>query len=217
MDAMDMDQSKSVAIIVAHPDDETLWVGGTILSHPSWSWYIVALCRASDPDRAPKFFRALKVLGATGKIADLDDEPEQWPLDETLLQGTILELLPSQHFDLMITHDPAGEYTRHFRHEETSRAVITLWAAGQLAADQLWTFAYEDGRKRYLPRPIRTAPIYHFLPEHIWKRKYRIITGTYGFSQNSFEAGTTPRGESFWRFTNPLDAQNWLQQGGGRS
>jgi len=26
--------AKTVAIIVAHPDDETLWAGGTILSHP---------------------------------------------------------------------------------------------------------------------------------------------------------------------------------------
>jgi len=26
-------KSKTVAIIVAHPDDETLWAGGTILFH----------------------------------------------------------------------------------------------------------------------------------------------------------------------------------------
>lgn len=27
---------KTVGIIVAHPDDETLWAGGTILQHPEW-------------------------------------------------------------------------------------------------------------------------------------------------------------------------------------
>jgi LmbE family N-acetylglucosaminyl deacetylase len=27
---------KSVAIIVAHPDDETLWAGGEILNNPLW-------------------------------------------------------------------------------------------------------------------------------------------------------------------------------------
>jgi LmbE family N-acetylglucosaminyl deacetylase len=35
---------KSIAVIVAHPDDETLWAGGTILEHPSNDWFIVCLC-----------------------------------------------------------------------------------------------------------------------------------------------------------------------------
>ena len=51
-------KAKSVLIIVAHPDDETLWAGGTILSHPEWSVFVISLCRASDTDRAPKFNRA---------------------------------------------------------------------------------------------------------------------------------------------------------------
>jgi LmbE family N-acetylglucosaminyl deacetylase len=51
---------KTVAIIVAHPDDETLWADGTILEHPEWQCYIVSLCRKGDPDRAPKFVKTLK-------------------------------------------------------------------------------------------------------------------------------------------------------------
>ena len=214
---MDKEESKAAAVIVAHPDDETLWAGGTILSHTTWNWCIVTLCRASDGDRAPKFFQAQQVLGATGKMGDLDDGPEQKPLDETEVQGTIQKLLPQRHFDLVISHNPTGEYTRHIRHEEVGRAVITLWHTRQLSTDELWTFAYEDGGKRYLPRPIKTAPVYHLLPEQTWRKKYGIITGTYGFGQNSFEAETTPRAESFWRFTNPSDAQEWLDHGGGLS
>jgi LmbE family N-acetylglucosaminyl deacetylase len=34
--------TKNVAIIVAHPDDETLWAGGTILNHPSWKCFIIS-------------------------------------------------------------------------------------------------------------------------------------------------------------------------------
>lgn len=202
-----MQKSRTVAVIVAHPDDETLWTGGTILSHPSWNWFIITLCRASDRDRAPKFFQALKAFGAEGTMGDLDDSPEQKPLTETEVQGTILQLLPPTHFDLIISHNPAGEYTRHLRHEEIGRAVITLWHAGKLSASELWTFAYEDGHKQYLPKPINTAPIYHILPESTWQRKYSIITATYGFEKNSFEAETTPRAEAFWQFTDSLDAQ----------
>ncbi len=207
----------TAAVLVAHPDDETLWAGGTILSHPTWNWYIATLCRASDPDRAPRFQHALHELGAAGTMGDLDDGPEQTLLDARLVQRTLLDLVPRQHFDLLITHDPAGEYTRHRRHEETARAAISLWQAGSIAADELWTFAYEDGGKRYLPQPIQSAPIHTTLPEPLWERKFAIITQVYGFPSDGFEAQTTPRAEAFWRFTDRLEAGRWAEQAGGRA
>ena len=64
---MNQKNLKTVAVIVAHPDDETLWTGGMMLSHGEWNVFIGSLCRASDTNRAPKFFQALKVIGAKGK------------------------------------------------------------------------------------------------------------------------------------------------------
>ncbi|MCU0472794.1 MAG: PIG-L family deacetylase [Bacteroidales bacterium] len=196
--------SKRVAVIVAHPDDETLWAGGTILSHPSWHCFIVCLCRGSDSDRAPRFLKALQILGAEGIMGDLDDGPEQKPLQKNELEKSILQLLPTTHFDLIISHNPGGEYTRHVRHEETGKAVIKLWHAGKISADELWTFAYEDGDKKYYPRSIETADICHKLTEQTWLKKYSIITETYGFKKTSFEAETTPRTETFWQFSKYL-------------
>lgn len=143
-------------------------------------------------------------------MSDLDDGPEQTPLSEREVEETILQTLPHQHFDLMISHNPAGEYTRHRRHEEIGKAVIRLWHLGKISADELWVFAYEDGGKGYLPRPIKTASIYTLLPEKIWQRKYHIITEVYGFGKDGFEAQTTPRAEAFWQFTNSSDAKQWL-------
>lgn len=202
---------RSVAVIVAHPDDETLWAGGRILSKPTWGWFILSLCRASDIDRAPKFFRAVEILGATGAMQDLDDGPEQLPLDQKEIEDTILRSLPGTEFDLIISHSPAGEYTRHRRHEEIGEAVIRLWHQEKIHANELWSFAYEDGGKAYRPRPIRSAHIYQELPENIWQRKYDLITKTYGFPVDGFEAQTTPQAESFWRFTNSTDANHWLR------
>jgi LmbE family N-acetylglucosaminyl deacetylase len=203
-------KSKAVAVIVAHPDDETLWAGGMILSRPSWHCLIVSLCRASDADRAPKFHRVIEALGAAGGMGDLDDGPDQHPLMEDEVEAAILDLLPPRHFDLIITHSPAGEYTRHRRHEEIGKAVINLWDKEKLSTAELWAFAYEDGEKQYLPRPIKRAAIYQLLPDDIWQRKYSLITRTYGFAENSFEAKTTPRAEAFWKFSNAAQARDWL-------
>jgi LmbE family N-acetylglucosaminyl deacetylase len=205
---------KKVALIVAHPDDETLWAGGTILQHPEWHCFIISICRASDLDRAGRFKNALKFLKANGNMADLNDGPEQRPLHEGLLEETILQLLPRTHFDLVITHNPTGEYTKHLRHEEVSRAVIELWCAEKLRTDALWTFAYEDGNKAYYPKAIPQADFISTLPEAIWQKKHQLITDVYGFEKESWEAQTTPIEEAFWQFDRPETAHKWLEQGG---
>ena len=148
-------------------------------------------------------------------MGDMDDGAEQHPLDENRVKATLLKLLPDRHFDLVMTHDPAGEYTRHLRHEETSRAIINLWHEKKISAHELRTFAYEDGGKEYLPQPIKNANIFFELPQKIWQKKYRIITETYGFKEDSFEAQTTPRAEAFWQFNTPNQAQQWLYNKGG--
>ncbi|MEB0302829.1 PIG-L family deacetylase [Mucilaginibacter sp. 5C4] len=207
---MYQEKPKQVAIIVAHPDDETLWAGGTILSNPSWQCFVVCLCRKSDNDRAPKFFKALSVLGAKGAMGDLNDGPEQTPLSDNEIMEAILQLIPHVHFDLIITHNPNGEYTRHLRHEEISKTVVNLWNEGKLLTDELWTFAYEDGNKAYLPKADIHATCYRLLTQDLWDVKYNIITLTYGFDESSWEAKTTPNGEAFWHFSNPVFAKKWL-------
>lgn len=205
---MILENSKSVALIVAHPDDEVLWAGGTLLNHPTWNCFIVCLCRGSDTDRAPKFFRALKLLKAQGAMGNLDDGSEQIPLDEKILEDKILKLLPSLHFDLLITHNTNGEYTRHLRHEETGQAVIKLWQNDKISATELWTFAYEDGNKRYFPVAIKSASVCTILSKTIWQQKYKLITQTYGFEKDSWEAKATPKVEAFWKLTTPCRNNN---------
>lgn len=147
-------------------------------------------------------------------MGDLDDGPEQNPLDEEEVQQKILELLPEKHYDLIISHNPNGEYTRHLRHEEVSKAVINLWNNGKISAYELRTFAYENVNKKYYPLPDKNAAIYRKLTKRIWLRKYSILAETYGFGSDSWELQTTPREEAFWQFTNSFIAKKWLINGG---
>lgn len=197
------------AVIVAHPDDETLWSGGLILGRPAWNFHVAALCRAGDADRAPRFRRAIARLGASGSIGDLDDGPNQEPLPEDAVRKAVLSLLPRSRFDLIVTHGLQGEYTRHLRHEEVSRAVTDLWKSGRIEADSLWMFAYEDGGGNYDPRSVDGADRTEVLAEDLWCEKQSIITEIYGFAPDSWEGRTTPRIEAFRCFGSPAEVEAW--------
>lgn len=200
----------NVAVIVAHPDDETLWAGGALLLHPEWQTTIITLCRGSDPDRAPKFLRVLERFGAAGAMGELDDGPEQDPLPPEDVERVLLTLLPRRHYFRVLTHGPRGEYTRHLRHEETCRAVVSLWASGQLDMEELWAFSYEDAERQRLPHASDDADIRLILPQSVWKAKWEIITSLYGFTPNSWEARTTPRVEGFRAFYSARKAHDWV-------
>jgi LmbE family N-acetylglucosaminyl deacetylase len=201
---------KDCALIVAHPDDETLWAGGTVLINSCSTWEIISVCRKSDADRNPKFFRALKELNAVGDIGDLDDGVEQIPLEIQEVEKVILKLLKRKEYDLIITHSIKGEYIRHKRHEETGNAVLSLLAGGKLVTQELWMFAYEDGGGKYCPRPIYNADMLINLPEKIWNKKFKIIKDIYGFPLEGWEAKTTPKSEAFWCFKSASEVREKL-------
>jgi LmbE family N-acetylglucosaminyl deacetylase len=201
-----------VAVLVAHPDDETLWAGGTLLEARAWAPFVVTLCRASDVDRAPRFVRALARLSAEGAMADLDDGPEQNPLADEQVENALLGALPVTQFDRILTHSPLGEYTRHRRHEEVARAVLRLWLSERLSAEEVWLFAYEDGHGKHLPRALETADVLRELSLDVWQAKLRVLTDCYGFLPNSWEARVTPRREAFFRLTTRAEARAWLER-----
>ncbi|TFG96975.1 PIG-L family deacetylase [Candidatus Thorarchaeota archaeon] len=211
---MENGKDVSAALIVAHPDDETLWAGGTVLMHSDWHWTIVSLCRGSDTDRAPKFSRVVQQLGGVYAIGDLDDGPKQIPLLNADVQQMVLSLLPEKHFDIILTHSPHGEYTRHRRHEEIGAAVASLWEKELIKAKEVWMFAYEDngkGGKDDLPKAIKTAHLTSTLPDDIWQRKYLIVTDMYGFAPDTYEADIVMRDEAFWCFQSPEEFRTWLK------
>ena len=208
LDEVKSDRRPRAAVVVAHPDDETLWCGGYILTHPEFLWRIVTLCRAVDPDRAPKFRRVVQRLGAEGEMADLDDGPDQSPLAAEQVQATTARLLAGASYNLILTHGPKGEYTRHRRHSECCQAVVELWRSGAVNTRRLWLFAYEDGGRACLPRVRDDADRRDVLADDVWLEKRRLITDFYRFGLASWEAQTTPREEGFWCFDSVQAAVN---------
>ena len=57
---------RRAAVVVAHPDDETLWCGGYILTHPEFLWRIVTLCRAVGSGPRAKVSPGFAAIGGGG-------------------------------------------------------------------------------------------------------------------------------------------------------
>lgn len=103
------------ALMVAHPDDESLFFGGLLIRHPGDWTVICCTIPRRDPIRAWKFFRACEILGARGLLRPFE-EPEPNAhlsnIDPVDLSG----------FDTVVTHNAAGEYGNS-HHRDVHRIV----------------------------------------------------------------------------------------------
>ncbi|BDU76902.1 PIG-L family deacetylase [Mesoterricola sediminis] len=197
--ASNAEKGGRVAVIVAHPDDETMWACGLLLKHAELDLTIIALNHRTDPDRAPRFHRALARYGARGDLGALRDGGREDELPEGQVEETILHLLPRATFDLVLTHSPRGEYTEHKFHDEVSDAVRVLFEQGRLQANELWHFAYDDDGARSVPHPAQNASLVLPLTQAQFRDKLAIIQGIYGFGPDAWETVNAPRTEAFRR------------------
>jgi LmbE family N-acetylglucosaminyl deacetylase len=195
MEKLDL-KSGTALVIVAHPDDETIWMGGTMLSFPQVEWTIFSLCRASDADRAPKYLRVCRQYSAQAIITDLEDEGAM-SITKSVpkIKKLIEEQVGREHFDYIFTHDKNGEYG-HMRHVGVNHAVTALIKEKKLTCGRLLHFAYRvNARKKVFNRD--DADYFVALAPKIHAAKRDIVTKLYGFSPHSFEAVSCLDRETF--------------------
>lgn len=111
-------------LVVAHPDDETLFFGGLLLETPSYEWTVICVTDGNGDgrgkERATEFSTACSKLGA--KHFEMWHYPDK--ADERL-NVTELELRLRERvkgFEKVFTHGVIGEYG-HIHHQDVSYAV----------------------------------------------------------------------------------------------
>jgi LmbE family N-acetylglucosaminyl deacetylase len=107
-------------VVVAHPDDETLWGAGRIMQWSSQGAAVNVVCCSKpkkDPERAERFLQACGVLGAHGVVLDAIDRGAHEPL---ALPSWGAEMF--RDFDWVLTHNSLGEYG-HPHHKQVHEFV----------------------------------------------------------------------------------------------
>ena len=148
----------SKLMIVAHPDDETIWGGAHLLDG---GYLVLCLTNGSDPQRADEFRRAVIQSGNVPLILSYPDKTNfrrnNWIYAEKGIENDIRFVMSAKEWDFVVTHNPQGEYG-HIHHKLTSAVTVKVFedtdSAGRLFFFGDYYKASEMQTAKGLPEPI---------------------------------------------------------------
>jgi len=140
---------KTALIITAHPDDESLFMGGTIAEFKKWNWRILCV---TDCDERYNMRRRTELLRACGIYKRHGSRIEPFMLgvtrwrhrfDKAEIAGKIKDFLHlAQRPGVVFTHNKTGEYGHN-----THRLIHS--AVNEMGISNVYTFSYgESGAQR---------------------------------------------------------------------
>lgn len=166
------------AVVACHPDDESLFFAGIVLSNPQidWSIFCCTIPRA-DPIRASKFASACRALGASGFVLPTIEPDASKPL-------THLHDLDLDEFEIVVTHNDVGEYG-HVQHVSVHDYVKSKWRDKIVTGDYGKVLAgysvYQyrlDGT--FYERKLEALRCYDHVSPHDGKPKWEALLARYG-------------------------------------
>lgn len=128
-------------MVVAHPDDESLFGGGELLKEDGW--LVVCVTNAGNKLRHKEFERAMKFVGAEYEIWDYEDK-WQGDFDRPLLIKDLQKVLERKRWKKIVTHNLDGEYG-HTQHKAISDIMHNI------VQEDLYVFGKPEPRGELLP------------------------------------------------------------------
>ncbi len=113
-------------MIVAHPDDETLWGGAGLYEK---DYYVVCITNGNNKIRKKEFNKILEETGNKGIILSYPDKVAgkkyDWSIVYDDIKADINNIINSKSWSLIVTHNPNGEYG-HMHHVMTNEIVTDI-------------------------------------------------------------------------------------------
>lgn len=163
-------------MIVAHPDDETIWGGGHLLQDAG-KYLVICITAGTDPVRDEELKNAMAICQAQYLklgFPDLDKRQKQdrWKTVGTDIQATLEIIMTAKNWKAIVTHNPRGEYGH--RHHKMTNHLVTAVFRKRIDQNNLFYFGiYYKSRHREklqrhspLPDDIAETKISKMLPEY---------------------------------------------------
>lgn len=122
IDQIDLNDCQKL-MIVAHPDDETIWGGNHLLKG---HYLVVCLTNGNNPTRRKEFMKIMKETHNQGLIFDYPDKKngkrDSWVHVKGSIEKDVAYLSHKKKWKCVVSHNPLGEYG-HIHHRLTSQIV----------------------------------------------------------------------------------------------
>ncbi|MCL2675431.1 MAG: PIG-L family deacetylase [Firmicutes bacterium] len=154
-------------MIVAHPDDETLWGGGKLLTG---GWFVVCITNCKSKIRSHEFERVMEFSGNAGVMYGFWDGYAPWRKKTVRkLTRKLSEIVGYRTWKKIVTHNRWGEYG-HPQHKRIHR-IVTAVCEKLGALDRLSCFGRYYSKKK-LAKIKASLPC---LSEEIYAKKLEMI------------------------------------------
>ena len=122
---------KTNLVVVAHPDDETIYFGGLLLAERQCNWRVICVTDGNADglggERHAQFARACHSFGVKNfEFFDMRDRYDV-RLPQAELRARLVELSKQMRPHTVYTHGPLGEYG-HPHHQDVSLAVHEVFS-----------------------------------------------------------------------------------------
>lgn len=98
-------------MIVAHPDDETLWGGGHL---KDGGYFVVCITGGRNKARAQEFLNVVEASGNEGIMLEYPDKVmgkrDDWSKVSGSIKADIKTVMEQKKWELIVTHNKDGEY-----------------------------------------------------------------------------------------------------------
>lgn len=152
-------------MIVAHPDDETIWGANHLLKD---DYLVVCITCGNNKIRVNEINKVLKYSNDKLIMLNFPDKilgkRSNWKNDEEKIKKDIKKILEYKNWDVVVTHNPDGEYG-HIHHKMTSKIVTNLYDK-----DNLYYFG-----KYYKKNDIKDIKVKNKLNKKELKNKKKML------------------------------------------